>query len=113
MDPTGTNARVTRREALRWIAAAPAAAAAAGVAAASGAEPAAPAAPPPPAELSDYARFVAKDEEGLSRSERARLRKQLPGLEGALKKLRDHPLADGVEPAFVFRARRPPRGARP
>jgi len=101
---------VTRRSALGWIAAA-----APAVLAVSGAPRAAqdaPDAPPPEApELSDEARALAKREPGLSRDERKRLRKQLPGFEATLRKLRDFPLPDDVEPAFRFRAMR--SGRRP
>jgi hypothetical protein len=98
---------LTRRAALRLIAAAPIAAAAAR--SAIGAEQGAPkpeAKKPPeaPPKPSAYAKFISKDEPDLSGDERSRLRKQMPGLEGALKKLRDFDLSDDAEPAFTFSA---------
>ena len=56
--------------------------------------------------LSDAARCIAENEEGLSRKERRALMEKMPGLEGALKKLREFEIADDVEPAFRFQAMR-------
>jgi len=101
---------LTRRTALRLLAAAPAAAAigASAASAAQGEAGAAAEEPARPSSPSPYAKFIAKHEEGLTRKERSQLRKQAPGLEGALVRLRDFPLADDVEPALYFRAL-PPR----
>ncbi len=122
------NTKVTRRSALRLLAAAHAAAALGGAALAGpsqqekGAAPVSPEAATtpaakepeaasPPSKPSRYAKFVAKNEEGLTSAERKRLEKQLPGIEGALRKIRDFNLPDDVEPALTFRALRaaPPR----
>jgi hypothetical protein len=107
-----TNAKdLSRRTALRWMAvAAPAVAALGG--AALGADQAKGEAKaetkPEEPKLSEEARFTIRNEPGLSDAERARLEKQLPAFEGALKKLRDFDLADDVEPAVRFRALRAP-----
>lgn len=112
----GTTRQVSRRSALGWIAAAAPAAAilqAHAAETASGTKDAKneppPEAPPKP---TDLGRFIAKSETGLSSAERKQLLKQLPGLEGALKKLREFQVADGVEPAFTFRALRARKGGR-
>jgi len=107
---------LSRRSALTWIAAAPAVAAAGG--AVLGSEEAKtgaakPETPPAPTKPSPYARFVAKDEKALTGKERDQLLKQAPGLEGALKKLREFDLGDAVEPAINFLALRSPKGGRP
>jgi hypothetical protein len=106
--------RLSRRSALRWIAAAPAAAAAAGAAFAAQAKPKDEAgskekdagASKEPARPSSYARFISKDEPTLTGEQRKQLLKQAPGLEKALAKLRDYPIPDDVEPAFTFQALR-------
>jgi len=60
---------------------------------------------------SDEARFIADEEDELSRAERRRLLAKMPSLEDALRTLRDYPVADAIEPAFVFRALK--SGSRP
>lgn len=111
-DDTGGR-RLSRRSALRWIAVAPAAAAAAGAAIAAEAkdqnEPkddAGSGASKAPARPSSYAKFISKDERGLTGEQKKQLLKQAPGLEGALAKLREYPIPDDVEPALTFQALR-------
>ena len=51
----------------------------------------------------------------LSRDERSAIRRDVGQLEGALKEIRDFPLANNVPPAIGFRAmksKRPPEGRR-
>jgi hypothetical protein len=109
---------LTRRRALGWIAAAPAAAALApgalaveeiktgfqniddvGSVSSSG-------------KGSPDIECVLKGEKELTRKERARLRKNAPGVEGALRTLREFDLPGDVEPAINFRATRSVRGGR-
>jgi hypothetical protein len=103
-----------RRAAMRWIAAAaPAAMLAGAIPAASEETDASKAeAKPPTPKLSDDAKCVVRNTDGLTGPERKRLEKQLPGFEGALKKLRDFDLPDDVEPATTFRALRSTGGRR-
>jgi hypothetical protein len=51
---------------------------------------------------SPEARFIADVEDDLTRAQRRRLLEKMPALEDALKTLRAYPVADAVEPAFVF-----------
>jgi len=101
---------LSRRTALRMLAAAPAAlAGGAALAAQKGAESEAKPEPKP----SPYARFIAKDEKDLGGKERSRLLEQMPGLEGALKKIRDFEVPPETEPALNFKAIRSTKGGRP
>jgi hypothetical protein len=109
--------RYPRRTVLRWLAAAPAAAAAGRgiLAQSSGEDPGFDKlddlSEPSDAEeirkagaaLSEEARCLAESADSLSRAERRALMEKMKGLEGALQKLRAFEIADGVEPALVFR----------
>jgi hypothetical protein len=55
-------------------------------------------------DASSFARCVADNEGSLSRKERRALLEKMPGLEGALKELREFKVPDHVEPAINFRA---------
>jgi hypothetical protein len=59
--------------------------------------------PPPEPEPTPLAKFLAKQEEGLSGDERARVRKDVTQLEDALKAVRDFPIGNDVPPAAGFR----------
>ena len=104
---------MTRRTMSRWLLGAPLLAAAAAktvdlfgrVSAAD--EPAEPQATPEPTPL---AKFLAKQESGLSSDEKAEVRKNVTQLEDALKTVRDFPLGNDVPPAGEFRALRTRRG---
>jgi hypothetical protein len=61
-------------------------------------------------EPTPLAKFLAKQEGGLSSSERAEVRKNVTQLEDALKAVRDFPLGNDVPPAGEFRALRTKRG---
>ena len=61
---------------------------------------------------SHYARFIARDEKDLSGKERSRLLEQMPGLEGALKKIREFEVPPEIEPALSFKAIRSTKGGR-
>jgi hypothetical protein len=56
------------------------------------------------------AKFLAKQESGLSSDEKAEVRKNVTQLEDALKTVRDFPLGNDVPPAGDFRALRTKRG---
>jgi hypothetical protein len=49
------------------------------------------------------AKFLAREEDGLSGDERARVRKDITQLEDALKAVRDFPLGNDVPPAAGFK----------
>jgi hypothetical protein len=109
----GSSGHMTRRIALRLLAAAPAAAAMGTAALAQVEENTGFAdlnreGPPPLPDTgaSDLAKCLVKNEEDLTRKEKAKMMKDLPGLEGALQQLRDYDLPDDVEPAFIFKAMR-------
>ena len=57
----------------------------------------------PEAEPTPLAKFLAKQEDGLSGDERAKVRKDITQLEDALKVVRDYALANDVPPAGGFR----------
>jgi hypothetical protein len=59
--------------------------------------------PPPDPEPTPLAKFLAKQEDGLSGDERARVRKDITQLEDALKAVRDFPIGNDVPPAGGFR----------
>jgi hypothetical protein len=97
---------ISRRTMSRWLLGAPLiAAAAARVAAAD--EPAEPQASPDPTPL---AKFLAKQESGLSSDEKDEVRKNVTQLEDALKTVREFPLGNDVPPAGDFTALRTKRG---
>ena len=105
---------ISRRTMSRWLLGAPLFAAAAaktvdlfGRASAADEPAAGPKAEPDPTPL---AKFLAKQEGGLSSSERAEVRKNVTQLEDALKAVRDFPLGNDVPPAGEFRALRTKRG---
>jgi len=107
----GKGKDLSRRTALRWMAVAGPAVAALGGAALRAEEAKGDAkseAKPEEPKLSEEARFTIRNEPGLSDAERAKLEKQLPAFEGALRKVRDFTLADDVEPALHFSALRAP-----
>jgi hypothetical protein len=109
--------KMSRRRAARLALGAPLAAAVASAAPwggwigrAAAAENAAPAAGPEADEgPSPLARFLARQEEGLSAAERRRLRRSIAQLEGSLKEIRGFALANDVPPAGGFRALRSKR----
>ena len=59
--------------------------------------------PPPEPEPTPLAKFLAKQEDGLSGDERAKVRKDVTQLEDALKAVRDFPVGNDVPPAGGFR----------
>lgn len=61
------------------------------------------AAPKPEPEPTPLAKFLAKQEDGLSGDERAKVRKDVTQLEDALKVVRDFPVGNDVPPAGGFR----------
>lgn len=63
-----------------------------------------PKAPPAEPEEPPVARFLAKQEEGLSGDERKRVRRDVTGLEQALKEVRDLKIGNDVPPSGAFRA---------
>lgn len=63
-----------------------------------------PKAPPGEPEEPPVARFLAKQEEGLSGAERKRVRRDVTGLEQALKEVRDFKIGNDVPPSGAFRA---------
>lgn len=72
-------------------------------------------APPPEPETTPLAKFLAKQERGLSSEDKDKVRKDVTQLEQALRTLRAFPLGNDVPPAGSFRAmksRRGPRGPR-
>ncbi|HZN04676.1 MAG TPA: hypothetical protein VFD06_13920 [Candidatus Polarisedimenticolia bacterium] len=75
-------------------------------------EPQASPAPEPEAEPTPLAKFIAKQEEGLSGAERDKVRKDVTQLEEALKVVRDFPIANDIPPAGGFRPMRSVRKGR-
>ena len=71
-----------------------------------------PASPPPDPEPTPLAKFLAKEEEGLSGEERKKVRRNVTQLERGLKAIRDFKLSNDVPPAGTFSAMRsrPGRG---
>ncbi len=68
--------------------------------------------PPPEPEPTPLAKFLAKQEDGLSGDERAKVRKDITQLEDALKVVRDFPIGNDVPPAGGFRPIRSVRKSR-
>jgi len=66
-------------------------------------KPADTATPQPEPEPTPLAKFLAKQEDGLSGDERAKVRKDVTQLEDALKVVRDFPIGNDVPPAGGFR----------
>jgi hypothetical protein len=60
-------------------------------------------APAPAPEPTPLAKFLARQEDGLSSDERAKVRKDVTQLEDALKVVRDFPIGNDVPPAGGFR----------
>jgi len=111
--------KISRRVVGRMILGAPWLAAGAGLAGSLTGEPradepqAAPApAPEPEVEPTPLAKFIAKQEEGLSGAERDKVRKDVTQLEEALKAVRDFPISNDVPPAGGFRPMRSVRKGR-
>ncbi|HET8945574.1 MAG TPA: hypothetical protein VFQ07_01210 [Candidatus Polarisedimenticolia bacterium] len=67
---------------------------------------------PPEPEPTPLAKFLAKQEDGLSGDERAKVRKDITQLEDALKQVRDFPIGNDVPPAGGFRPIRSVRKGR-
>ena len=61
-------------------------------------------APPAEPEEPPVAKFLARQEEGLSGDERKRVRRDVTGLEQALKQVRDFKIGNDVPPSGAFRA---------
>jgi hypothetical protein len=109
--------KMSRRKAARLALGAPLAAAVAAAAPwggwigrAAAADNAAPAGEPEADEgPSPLARFLARQEAGLSAAERRRLRRSIGQLEASLKEVRGFGLTNDVPPAGGFRARRSKR----
>jgi hypothetical protein len=100
--------KISRRVVGRMILGAPLLAAGAGLAGtlsqgARADEPQAPATPAPEPEPTPLAKFLAKQEDGLSGDERARVRKDITQLEEALKVVRDFPISNDIPPAAGFK----------
>lgn len=68
--------------------------------------------PEPEVEPTPLAKFIAKQEEGLSGAERDKVRKDVTQLEEALKAVRDFPVSNDVPPAGGFRPMRSVRKGR-
>ena len=107
--------KISRRVVGRMILGAPLLAAGAGLAGsltgeARAAEPAPE--PEPEVEPTPLAKFIAKQEEGLSGAERDKVRKDVTQLEEALKAVRDFPISNDVPPAGGFRPMRSVRKGR-
>lgn len=107
--------KISRRVVGRMILGAPWLAAGAGLAAsltreARAAEPEPE--PEPEVEPTPLAKFIAKQEEGLSGAERDKVRKDVTQLEEALKAVRDFPISNDVPPAGGFRPMRSVRKGR-
>jgi hypothetical protein len=96
---------ISRRTMSRWLLGAPLIAVAAAKTLAD--EPAEPQKANEPTPL---AKFLAKQESGLSSDEKAQVRKDVTQLEDALKTVREFPLGNDVPPAGEFRALRTKRG---
>jgi len=75
-------------------------------------EPQAAPEPEPEVEPTPLAKFIAKQEEGLSGAERDKVRKDVTQLEEALKAVRDFPISNDVPPAGGFRPMRSVRKGR-
>jgi hypothetical protein len=97
-----------RRTVIQWMLRAPVAAAAAGALALrpAGAANQQPAPTPTPEELeaTPLAKFLARQEEGLTSEERRRVRRDVTQLEQALADVRGYPLGNDIPPATCFRA---------
>ena len=109
--------KISRRVAGRMILGAPALLAGAGLAGALGQgaranEPQTAPAPEPDPEPTPLAKFIAKEEEGLSGSERDKVRKDVTQLEQALKTVREFVIPNDVPPAGGFRPMRSVRKGR-
>ena len=65
-----------------------------------------PKAPQPEPDEPPEARFLARQEEGLSSDERKRVRRDVTQLEQALKEVRDFKIGNDVPPSGTFRALR-------
>ena len=109
--------KISRRVAGRMILGAPLLAAGAGLAGTLGRsaradEPQAAPKPEPDPEPTPLAKFIAKQEEGLSGEERDKVRKDVTQLEGALKVVREFAIANDVPPAGGFRPVRSVRKGR-
>jgi len=109
--------KISRRVVGRMILGAPLLAAGAGLAGsltgeARADEPQAAPAPEPEVEPTPLAKFIAKQEEGLSGAERDKVRKDVTQLEEALKVVRDFPIANDIPPAGGFRPMRSVRKGR-
>ena len=63
-----------------------------------------PASPPPDPDPTPLAKFLAKQEKGLSGDERAKVRRNVTQLERGLKAVRDFKLSNDVPPAGTFSA---------
>lgn len=100
---------MTRRTAGRLLLGAPAVAAVASGLLNPGGARAEEAAPPPP-EDSALGKLLAKQEPGLDGGEKAKVRKDVAGLEQSLKTLRDFPVGNDVPPAGTFMPIRSRRG---
>ena len=107
--------KISRRVAGRMILGVPLVAAGAGVASSllQGARADEPQpAPTPEPEPTPLARFIAKEEKGLSGDERDKVRKDVTQLEGALKTVREFVIPNDVPPAGGFRPIRSVRKSR-
>ena len=109
--------KISRRVAGKMILGAPLWAAGAGVASsllqgARADEPQAAPAPEPDPEPTPLAKFIAKEEKGLSGDERDKVRKDVTQLEGALKVVREYVIPNDVPPAGGFRPMRSVRQGR-
>ncbi|MEK7282844.1 MAG: hypothetical protein AAB249_03455 [Acidobacteriota bacterium] len=62
--------------------------------------------PAPEPEEPPLARFLARQEEGLSAAERRRVRREVTQMEQALKEVRDFKIGNDVPPSGTFRALR-------
>ena len=100
--------KISRRVVGRMILGAPLLAAGAGLAGtlsqgARADEPQVAPTPQPEPEPTPLAKFLAKQEDGLSGDERAKVRKDVTQLEEALKAVRDFPIANDIPPAGGFK----------
>jgi len=104
--------KMTRRSVGRLLIAVPLAAAAVPVAGLLGgsAARAADEAPTPEPAPTPLAKFLAKQEAGLSSDERDRVRKDVTQLEESLKTLRDFKIGNEIPPAGTFTAMKSKRG---
>ena len=107
--------KISRRVVSRMILGAPMLAAGAGLAGtlSQGARANEPQAKPEPdPEPTPLAKFLAKEEDGLSGDERAKVRKDITQLEAALKVVRDFPISNDIPPAGGFKPVRSVRRGR-